>query len=463
MTSYAKKPAGRPLAAGVATVVLCLGAAPALSSACRDPAALETGRDAAADAPRFRYDDEYPAVGYSKVAVTNPVARLQQRWKNEGQKLEFVPGRGYLDSLLKALDIDPASQLLVYSKSSLQKPNISPATPRALYFNDSTYIGWVQNSDQVEVGTVDCEKGPVFYLFENRPELKASFKRETTRCLTCHDSVGLLGGGIPAFTVYSMPVDGEGGVFVNDNPVAVSDATPIAQRWAGWYVTGQHGRQVHLGNRSAATAIQFHEGDLAKTGNRDTLAGLLDVRPYRTDKSDIVALLVFEHQAAVQTHLSRALFKSREFLAREFPDGGLDQPLSAASPRLQGLYKRLLEPVVRSLLFVDAVPFTDSIRGTSGFAEWFEAQGPRDPAGRSLRELDLKTRLFRYPLSHVIYTEAFDGLPRSAREYVYARLREVLAGQGTDGALVDLPEQDRRAILEILTATKPEFSRQVAS
>lgn len=457
-------------AAFAAMVAACLGTVSVQAAeqqavpvfGCRAAATGPAAIDAAV-AATFRYDSEYPTVGYSGAASSNAIARLQERLARGEQKLEFSGVRGYLDSLLKALGIDAGSQLLVYSKSSLQKARISPSTPRALYFNDETYIGWVQDSDQIEVGTVDCEKGPVFYLFSSRPQAGTPFSRETTRCLTCHDTVGLLGGGIPAFTVYSMPVDAEGGVFVNDNPVAVNDATPFAQRWAGWYVTGQHGQQVHLGNLKAASAREFHEADLKASGNRDSLAGLLDTRPYLTDKSDIVALLVFEHQASVQTHLSRALFKSREFLARESADGGLEQPLSALSPRMQGLYKRLLEPVVRSLLFVDAVPFTDTIRGNSGFAEWFEAQGPRDAMGRSLRELDLETRLFRYPLSHVIYTAAFDGLPRSAREYVYTRLQEVLSGDVKDDVSTRLAAQDRQALFEILKATKPEFAAWVAS
>lgn len=454
-----------------AIVAACLAGMPlqaaeqprAAASGCRDPAVSGPAAATSAVTSTFRYDSEYPAVGYSAAASTNPIARLQQRLVSGEIKLEFAGNRGYLDSVLSALDIDPGSQLLVYSKTSLQKTHISPATPRALYFNDDTYIGWVQESDQIEAGTVDCEKGPVFYLFSNRRGTGTPFQRETTRCLTCHDTVGLLGGGIPAFTVYSMPVDPEGGVFVNDSPVAVNDTTPLAQRWAGWYVTGQHGSQVHQGNLKAASAREFHEADLKASGNRESLKGLLDARPYRTDKSDIVALLVFEHQASLQTHLSRALFKSREFLAREFPDGGMDRPLSELSPRMQGLYKRLLEPVVRGLLFVDAAPFTDAIRGNSGFAAWFEAQGPRDATGRSLRELDLKTRLFRHPLSYVIYTSAFEGLPRSAREYLYERLREVLAAGGNDAVFTRLSAQERQALFDILRATKPEFAEWVSS
>ena len=458
-------------AAFAAVVAASLGAvslqaaepAPVPVSRCLPAAAVVPATDSTGPVRTFRYDEEYPAMAYSAAALANPVARLQERLARGAQELTFAGRRGYLDSLLEALGIDPSSQLLVYSKSSLQKALISPARPRALYFNDSTYVGWVQDSDQLEVATVDCDKGPVFYVFSNRPADTPPFRRETTRCLTCHDTVGLLGGGIPAFTVYSMPVDGDGGVFVNDNPVAVSDATPLAQRWAGWYVTGQHGGQVHLGNRSAATERQFREADPKGGSNRDSVGGFIDVRPYRTDKSDIVALLVFEHQAAVQTHLSRALFKSREFLAREAPRDGIDAPLGALSPRMRGLYKRLLEPVVRSMLFVDAVSLTDRIRSSSGFPAWFEAQGPRDAKGRSLRELDLKTRLFRYPLSYVIYTEAFDGLPRSAREYIYARLHDVLAGKETDAVFAHLDGQDRQALLEILMATKPEFAEWAAS
>ncbi len=53
-------------------------------------------------------------------------------------------GWGYLRSMLKALQIDIDSQVLVFSRTSLQTGFISDRTPRAIYFNDDTYVAWVQ-------------------------------------------------------------------------------------------------------------------------------------------------------------------------------------------------------------------------------------------------------------------------------------------------------------------------------
>ena len=315
----------------------------------------------------------------------------------------------------------------------------------------------------VEVATMDCQKGPVFYLFENRRDAQVRTQRELEACLSCHDSAGLLGGGVPTLTAFSMPVNSDGVLFPNDDPLAVTDATPLERRWAGWYVTGSHGSQTHLGNLRVKSVEEFRAADLHSNGNRASVAGLIDSQPYLTDKSDIVALMVFEHQASLHTLFARTLFKSREFLTGDYGATSIEQPFSELPPRLKALYKRLLEPVVRGLLFADAASFKDSIRGNSGFEAWFEAQGPRDAAGRTLREFDLDTRLFRYPLSYLIYSEAFDGLPRSVREYIYARLLEILSGRDSSEAFAMLSAQDRQAIFEILKETKPDFARVAAA
>ena len=115
------------------------------------------------------------------------------------------------------------------------------------------------------------------------------------------------------------------------------------------------------------------------------------------------------------------------------------------------------EPLVKALLFSDAAPLTDAVKGTSNYATEFSALGPRDGNGRSLRDFDLRTRLFRYPLSYMIYTEAFDGMPSAVKSYVYRRLRQVLGGQDTSKDFSHLSAADRTAILEILRATKPDL------
>ncbi len=425
---------------------------------CRSPAKVVAPAALSPEFQAARYDADYPSLAYAGVAVANAAARLDERLLKREVKLAYREERGYLDSLLLALAIDPASQVLVYSKSSVQKSFISPATPRAIYFNDETYVAWVKGSDFIEIAAMDCERGPVFYVFDNRRNADIPFRRETVRCLSCHDSSAMLGGGVPTFLVSSIPVDSAGIIFRSAYPLVVTDATPLEQRWAGWYVTGAQGSQTHLGNLVVGTAEQFRQSDLHKSGNRETVAGLFDNQPYLTDKSDIAALLVLEHQVSVQNLLARAGFKSRAFLAGDSGDLSVERSWDELSPKLQGLFRRLLEPVVRGLLFADAAAFHDQIRSTSGFDAWLQSQGPRDSAGRSLRELDLNARLFRYPLSYLVYSEAFDGLPVSAREYIYSRLIQILTGTSDGPETIPLSIADRQAVFEILKATKPDFA-----
>jgi hypothetical protein len=71
----------------------------------------------------------------------------------------------------------------------------------------------------------------------------------------------------------------------------------------------------------------------------------------------------------------------------------------------------------------------------SSFTDTCPTRGPRDRQGRSLRDFDLRTRLFRYPLSFMIYSDLFDGLPDGVRRGVYGRLRDGLEGRA-DGEVI---------------------------
>ena len=100
------------------------------------------------------------------------------------------------------------------------------------------------------------------------------------------------------------------------------------------------------------------------------------------------------------------------------------------------------------------------MRGTSSFAKEFTAPGPRDPLGRSLRDLDLERRLFKYPCSYLIYSPSFDALPGAVSEYVWQRMWKVLSGEDTSEDFAHLTTDDRQAIREILRSTKsylPEY------
>jgi hypothetical protein len=433
------------------------------AAAGQSAASAEAVSGAPAVGAALRYDADYPLIGYSDRATHNAIARLQERMERGDTHLKFVPGRGYLDSLLQALGIDPSSQTLVYSKTSLQFELISAATPRAIYFDDDTYVAWPPETKFLEISTMDSVLGPVFYTLPNTDPAATRFDRETLRCLTCHDTYSLMGGGVPRFLFMSSPVTVSGEPLTTDISIETTDATPLQERWGGWYVTGKPDGLVHLGNIQASDPVKspvaFASLKVNRPGTLEKLDRVFDTRPYLTNHSDVVALLVFEHQVYIENLITRANFKARTLVARE-NGGQVGDSLSWAQlpPKAQPIVKAMLEPLVKALLLVDAAPLPGRITGNSGFDSWFQAQGPRDRQGRSLRELDLKTRLFRYPLSYMVYSAGFDGLPAYAREYVYGRIADVLSGRDHSASYAGLSAADRAILLEILRATKPAFA-----
>lgn len=391
----------------------------------------------------LRYDSEYPTIPYNTGARTDAVAALIGRLERGEAELTYRPNRGYLDSLLDALGIDAASQTLVYSQTSLQSRLIGPRTPRAIYFNDDVYVAFVQQGP-IEIASLDANLGPVFYLLEQR-DTAPKFSAELGRCMSCHDSYSLTGGGVPRFIVGSGYTGMTGMLVAHEGWILVTDRTPLKSRWGGWYVTGRHGDQVHLGNMKIKTLYDFDKLDELRVGNLATLDDLFDVQPYLTNKSDIVALLVLQHQADVQNLITRLNYDART------PAENQGEVVAES-----------LERLLRAMLFVDAVEYTAPISGDPKFVAQFARRGVRDAAGRSLRDFDLSRRLFRYPLSYLIYSAAFDALPAAAKRAFYTRLDEVLRGAEPSADFAHLTAADRQAIREILRATKPDFTASVA-
>lgn len=400
--------------------------------------------------------DEYAVIGYREQGTHNRVARLQAAMAKGEVILESHGNRGYLDSLLAALEIDPHSQTLVFSKTSLQYPLISAKTPRAIYFNDDTYIGWVQHSKIVEVLTIDDKLGAVFYVFNNEVGDKP-FDEASMRCIVCHDSTGATGGGVPQVmarsSLYSIndvnlrDVSGTGNV---------TDRTPVSERWGGWYVSGLHGAQSHLGNVQLKGEEEIPRLDSLLRGNLSTLDGLLDTAPYPTPTSDIVALMVLEHQVAVQNQLTYVKFKAPSVLTRNKLQSSITAATWAEIPAQgQRALTKMLDELVNILLLKDATTLVAPIEGLAEFQSSFLARGPRDSGGHSLRDLDLQTRLFRYPLSYLIYSDAFDALPGYASDYVYQKLAGVLEGRDADPRFAYITANQRQDILAILRDTKP--------
>jgi hypothetical protein len=402
---------------------------------------------------------EHQAVAYSKSTPSDRVARLQQRIDAGDTELSFDSQFGYLKSVLAALEIPVSSQGLVFSKTSLQVDRIGPWAPRAVYFNEDVYVGWVQEGTLLEVASIDPTLGTVFYSLPQAPSEKPKFTREGSTCLMCHDSASTT-GGVPGLIVRSVIPDRHGYAFGNAHEGPTTDATPIASRWGGWYVTGTAAGQQHMGNvmspaltHEVGNVRQYlAKGPVKPASAITTLAPLFNTEPYLSSHSDAVALMVLTHQTHVHNLITILNYETKATLQER---GSLVAPLTGDDVTKRRV-KASAEPLVRAMLFADEAPLTGAIKGTSAFAAEFASRGRRDAAGGSLRDLDLKTRLFRNRLSYLIYSDSFNALPDMAKSYVYQRFHEVLSG--ADSTMTHMTPDERRAILQILAETKPDFS-----
>ena len=389
------------------------------------------------------YDDEYEVIEYGTSDLQDIVSRLQERIIAKEATLSFSTDRGYLDSVLQELNISSTSQILVFSKTSLQQPLISPETPRALYFNDEVYVGWVQGSGILEVASMDPDLGPVFFTLEQKETETPVFNREYELCLRCHDSLSLSGGGTPRFIMSSNYTGILGQLVSHEGSVMTTSRTPIRSRWGGWFVSGLHGEQKHLGNVIIESAADLSDERLATSGNLFSIAEVSNLAPYISPFSDIVALMVIEHQIEVQNEIARVNFQSRTLLA--------DDEINDIE-----LYDELLfiaEGLIDSLFMTGQPEFLARINGTSGFSENFMSRGKKDSQGRSLRELDLSKSLFKYPFSYLIYSDAYASLPKKVREIIAQRIKEVLSPEYSGDFYPHISPSSKIIIAEILDDT----------
>lgn len=401
-------------------------------------------------------DFEAPPIEYSIGTPNNAVSRLQAALDNGKATFEYEPEFGYLRSLLSALSIPPESQVVVFSKTSLQIQVISPSNPRSIYFNDDIYIGRVPGGEVIEVSAADPGLGAVFYTLAQKRAERPQFVRQRDTCLQCHGSI--LTGGVPGHIVRSVYTASDGYPILKAGSFVTTQESPWEERWGGWYVTGQHGTLRHMGNVIAVETERDAAVDMQAGANRMTIDERVYAGSTLTPHSDIVALLVLEHQTQMHNLLTEANFQTRMALARQAAvDEILNRDPKVLSETTQHIVKGIGDRLVDYMLFAGEAPLTSPVTGTSGFAERFARLGPRDTRGRSLRDFDLQTRLFEYPLSYLIYSPQFDALPAPMKDYVYARLWAVLTGVLFSKDYVHLDMNTRGAIREIVRETKTEL------
>jgi len=418
-----------PVAAGACVLAVAIAGSAALSGQ-------------KADEPWGGVLDEHPRIAYASRPTTDRVAAMNQALARGSRSLRREPQSGYLASVLDALGVPVESQLLVFSKTGVQRAHTGPHTPRAIFYNMSVVVAHVPGAPFLELAAQDPQQGVVFYTLDQTAASPA-LKRQTS-CLTCHVSATTL--DVPGMIVRSNTVDEGGNVMPQFGSYDVSHETPHPDRWGGWYVTSDplaipYAQRAHTGN------ITFTRG--GSTSNQvfvDWLNSAPETRGYLSPQSDIVALLVFDHQMRAINLLTRLNWEARVAAAGT----------SAAGAPEPGIGK-LANELADYLLFLSEQPPSVPLIARDGFAASLEPQAPKDRQGRSLAQLDLTTRLMRYPCSYMVYSEAFDGLPAAVKQLVYARMIDVLSSPDQRVSDARMSAADRRAVLEILRATKPDF------
>jgi hypothetical protein len=376
----------------------------------------------------FDLSINHPAIKYLVADTDTVVDRMNAKLRDGSAKLVWDDKTGYIKSVLELLDVPVESQVMVYTQTSLQSQYIKMDNPRAIYFNDRVSVGYIRGAGLIEIVAQDPVMGSIFYTITEQPNSLPTAGRDSTNCLRCHLSWDTLGvPGMSVLTTFPRKSDAD---YANGG--FVDHYKPISERWGGWYVTGKKLPPHHMGNLPL-----FMAKPLPAPAPRASLDGVFNLDGYLTPYSDIVALMVLEHQATFNNMVTRATWELRV--------GGPD-----SEPRVIEAANTLAD----YMLFVDEARLpAGGIEGSSGFAEKFAGSGPRDSKGRSLRDLDLKTPLQKYPLSYMIYSPQFQAMPDAAKKLVMDKIRGVLSGQITDLKYAHLTPEIRAAIQEILKET----------
>jgi hypothetical protein len=400
---------------------------------------------------------DHPAIGYRTTPADNPMETLRKQLGSGDVKLDFDSEFGYLPSVLEKLDIPASSQVLVFTKTSFQAPLIAPRLPRAIYHADGMSVGIVRLGEVVELAVQDRQLGAVFYSIDQIKSSRPQMIRRGAECLQCHQ--GPATSGVPGLLVSSVFPERSGRPIFEAGFTVTDHRSKFDKRWGGWYVSGTHGDQLHMGNIVVQDRADVGSVNLRDGANKTDLKPFLDIGAYLAPHSDIVSLMVLEHKTRMINLITRVGYEARMAFRKVDldPDGSksaLNQ-LEAADRKQLDL---AMEELLTYMLYDDELQLESPVEGASSYADDFQKRGERDSKGRSLRELDMQTRMFRYPCSFLIYSNGWDGLPESVKQHLYERLDEILSGKGNGERFARLSADDRTAIREILVDTKTDLA-----
>ena len=388
------------------------------------------------------YELAEPPHNYWQRTPTDRFAKLKADLASGRVMFDATSEKAYLLSLLRELGISPGTQMLVFSTTSLQLSLISPRNPRAIYFNEDVYIGFIPGG-KIEVVSVDPDLGGVFYLFDIPRDGGATRIERATRCMNCH--AGEETGRVPGLLIKSVVPGPLGGSLESFRQELMGHAVPLAERFGGWHVTGAGNFTNHWGNLIGRSSPQGLIKIPIEPGRQFSYAR------YPAVTSDLLAHMLHEHQAGFVNRAVEVAYRTRTYLDA---DKGR---LSAAHGMDLDQQARAL---TRYLLFADEVLLpTGGVVGDADLKADFSKSRRITRAGVSLKDFDLRTRLFKHRCSYMIYSAAFQGLPPEMKQRVWRRLAEALDTAKPDAEYAYLPAAEKQVIRQILRETLSDLPK----
>lgn len=360
-----------------------------------------------------------PPIDYWSEGGDGPIARFNRKIETEGLKLEYSDRFGYLPAVLTELEIPLASQLLRFSSHSVHAGVINRKTPRAYYFNDDVVVTWFPGAAHLEVAAQDSQRGTLFYTLSNTPSVTPQFSRANGRfCMGCHNSQGWHHSGF----------ESPGHIFRSSIAGSLeTHALPLEQRWEPWYVSAASPSLPHKG---VSLNDPNDNGPPRDIPNEDTVK----IECYPASTSDALAHLILDHQLLGQNMLSR--LSNEHYL---------------------NVRSKVENMAVRYLLLADEAPMNNPASGNSAFAKEYQSRGPKARSGRSLHDLNLKTRLYQHRISPLIHSQVMRNQPPEMRRSLFRRLNDVITGREKlkDFSIDEADRQDTLAILREVIADWP--------
>ena len=359
----------------------------------------------------------------------DPFTKIIPLLHNGQIKLDHSSELNFLKSLLKELNIPESSQLQLFSTTSLQLGLINPSNPRSLYFNESIYIGYIPGG-KIEVISIDPEHGAVFYIFKVPSKKQPLTITPTKRCMNCHADREL--SGIPGLIIKSVLPGVNGGSLDSYRTGQPGHDVPYKDRFGGWYITDLLDPADH------SNVLGFYKNGTIEKKNVLALQKK-STHLFPNSNSEVLTHLIFDHQAGF---VNRAIKSNYLLRLTQLPDNLDEHQLN---------FKKSISDLVKYSLFDKEPNLSLKINQNSHFKTDFLITPHKLKTGESLRELDLKTRLFKYRCSFMLFSDFFKNNPPEIKKVVYKEIKQNLLSETPIlNPENSFPENEKEIILQLL-------------